>query len=94
MNDAIVIFSGLRDLANLKEGKSDMTINTNNSFLGLLSSAGIMAKLVEEIAALLRSTQAAPLLHPETMGYHAKGGIKSPQSDLSKLQHSIKFLGK
>jgi hypothetical protein len=89
MNDALDIFSGLREIS--QKARSNLSEQVIRSLDTLLSSAGTMAKLVEEVLMIMRKSGGAPLVHPEVLGFHAFGGdVSSATSNLFKLKQRLK----
>jgi hypothetical protein len=88
MTDALDIFSALRDIAT--KARSSLSESVARSLDTLLSSAGTMAHLVEEILTIMRKSGGAPLIHPEVLGFHAFGGdVGAATSNLFKLKQRL-----
>lgn len=91
MNDALDIFTGLRDLA--LKSRGGLGDNVSRSIDTLLSSAGMLASLVQEIVMILRKSGGAPLIHPEVLGFHAVSSandVHEATSNLFKLKERLR----
>lgn len=87
MNDALDIFSGLRDV--VIKSKGALTEKVSSSLDTVLSSAASMSQLVGEITNLMFNSGGAPLIHPEVIGLDSNQSLFTSTSNLLKLKQKM-----